>query len=71
LRIASRPVTARATRSALIVASVPDETKRTISTLGNASTISSASSVSSGDGMPYDVPRWSCRAIAATTAGCA
>ena len=42
----------RARRIALIVASVPLETKRTISTDGTASTTSSASSVSSSLGAP-------------------
>ena len=35
----SRPVTPRARRTAIIAASVPEETSRTMSTLGTASTI--------------------------------
>ena len=50
-------MTARASRSALIVASVPSCTKRTISTLGSASRMSRASSTSSGLGAPKLVPR--------------
>ena len=51
------------------MASVPDEVKRSISTLGTAATIVSASSTSSGVGAPYDVPRAACVTIALTTAG--
>ena len=46
----------RASRIALIAASVPDETSRTISTDGTASTISAASSTSASVGAPNDVP---------------
>jgi hypothetical protein len=52
-----RPVKPRATRSALIVASVPEETKRTLSTDGTWRTTRSASSISSAQGAPKDVPR--------------
>ncbi len=45
-------VTARARRTALMVASVPELTKRTFSTDGSARAISSASSTSSGVVMP-------------------
>ena len=45
-------MTARARRSALIAASVPEETRRTISTDGTASTISAASSTSPSVGAP-------------------
>ena len=48
-----------------IAASVPEETKRTLST-GVRATISSASSTSGTVGAPYDVPR----AIASATAAC-
>ena len=54
-----------------MVASVPDDTNRTISTDGTASTTSRASSVSISVGAPYDVPRAACSVIARTTAGCA
>jgi hypothetical protein len=54
-----------------MVASVPLDTNRTISIEGIASTIVSASSTSPGVGIPYDVPRAACSAIARTTAGCA
>ena len=47
---------ARASRRALIVASVPELTKRTSSRLGIASRISRASSSSSGLGAPKLVP---------------
>ena len=48
----SRPVTARASRTALIVASVPELTIRTISTEAKRSTISCASSTSASVGAP-------------------
>src|SRR2546428_767849 len=44
----SRPVAARASRSALMTASVPLDTKRTISTLATEAVILSPSSTSSG-----------------------
>ena len=50
-------MTPRASRIALIVASVPDETSRTMSMPGTASTIRSASSTSRDVGAPNDVPR--------------
>jgi hypothetical protein len=53
----SRPVKARATRTALIVASVPLDTNRSISTCGIRSTISSPSWTSSSVGIPKLVPR--------------
>ena len=52
LTIFSRPVKPRATRTALIVASVPELTMRTISTDGTASQTSRASSTSSSVGAP-------------------
>ncbi len=58
----------RARRIADIVASVPEETKRTRST-GVRATISSASSTSGSVGVPYDVPRDTAAATAACTSG--
>ena len=55
LMILSRPVAARARRTECMVASVPLEPKRTIST-GKRSQISSASSHSMSCGMPNMVP---------------
>ena len=52
LTIFSRPVNPRATRTALIVASVPELTMRTISTDGTASQTMRASSTSSSVGAP-------------------
>ncbi len=64
--IRSRRVNPRASRIALIAASVPEETSRTISTDGTASTISAASSTSRSVGAPKLVPRSAASAIAAT-----
>ena len=58
----------RASRMADIVASVPEETRRTCST-GVRATISSASSTSLRVGVPYDVPRATASATAACTSG--
>ena len=58
----------RARRIADIVASVPEETRRTLST-GVRATISSASSTSGSVGVPYDVPRPTAAVTAATTSG--
>ena len=58
----------RASRIADIVASVPEDTKRTRST-GVRATISSASSTSGSVGVPYDVPRATASATAACTSG--
>ena len=44
-------------RSALMVASVPEETKRTFSIEGTRRTTRSASSTSAAQGAPYEVPR--------------
>ena len=66
----SRPVKPRASRIADMVASVPEETKRTRST-GVRATISSASSTSGSVGAPYDVPRATASPTAASTSGCA
>ena len=51
-----------------MVASVPEETKRTAS-IGVRRTISSASSTSGTVGVPYDVPRATASATAACTSG--
>ena len=59
----------RARRIALIVASVPELTSRTISTLGTASTIRPASSTSASVGIPNDVPRPAASVAAATISG--
>ena len=64
-------VTARASRSALIVASVPDEVIRTISTDGIRRATSSASSTSATVGAPNVVPRSAAAVTAARTSGCA
>ena len=56
----------RASRIALIAASVPLLTSRTISSDGSASTSRSASSTSASVGAPNDVPR-SAAAVAAAT----
>ena len=60
----------RANLIADIVASVPDETRRTCST-GVRPAISSARSTSTSVGAPYDVPRASASRTAAITSGCA
>ncbi len=52
----SRPVNARATRTALIAASVPELTKRTRSIDGISARTRSPSSCSSGLGAPKLVP---------------
>ena len=67
LTITSRPVAARARRMALIVASVPLLTNRTISTDGSAEQISDASWVSDSVGNPKLVPRPIAFDSAATT----
>ena len=51
-----------------MVASVPEETKRTWS-IGVRATISSASSTSGSVGVPYDVPRATAAATASWTSG--
>ncbi len=68
--VMSRPVNPRATRSALIEASVPEFTSRTISTDGTRSRISSASSISRSVGAPKLVPISSAISMASITAGC-
>ena len=52
-----------------MVASVPEETRRTRSTGAMRATISSASSTSPTDGAPKLVPRRSALPAASTTAG--
>jgi hypothetical protein len=69
--IRSRLVKPRASRIALIAASVPEETSRTISTDGTASTSSAASSTSAAVGAPKVVPRWAASAIAASVSSSA
>jgi hypothetical protein len=56
LTTARRPVIPRASRTALIVASVPELTSRTCSTGATRPMISSASSTSPGVGAPKDRP---------------
>ena len=67
----SRRVNARARRIALIAASVPEETSRTISTDGTASTISAASSTSRSVGAPKLVPSRAASVTASTVSGSA
>ena len=52
-------------------ASVPDDTRRTLSTDGTRAAMASASSTSRSVGAPYDVPAAAARCTASTTAGCA
>ena len=61
----------RASRIALIAASVPEETSRTRSTDGTASTISAASSTSASVAAPKVVPSSAAWATAATVSGSA
>ena len=67
----ARRVKARATRTALMVASVPELTKRTSSRLGIASWMRRARSSSRGLGAPKLVPLRRASSSAATTRGCA
>ncbi len=69
--IFERPVTPRATRTADIVASVPDETNRTFSIEGTAAATASAISISRTVGAPKLDPSSSDRATAALTLGSA
>ena len=62
---------ARASRTAAIAASVPDETSRTCSTDGTASTISAASSTSRSVGAPKLVPSSAASRTASTVSGSA
>ena len=67
----SRPVKPRARRIALIVASVPELTKRTSSIEGMSSMTRRASRVSSSVGAPKLKPSAATRCTAAMTCGCA
>ena len=69
--IFERPVTPRATRTADIVASVPDDTNRTLSIDGTASTTASAISISRTVGAPKLDPSSRASATAALTLGSA
>ena len=62
---------ARASRSADIAASVPEETSRTCSTEGTASAISAASSTSRSVGAPKLVPASAASRTASTVSGSA
>ena len=62
---------ARASRIALIDASVPEEVMRTISAEGTRSTTSAASSTSASVGAPKLVPAAAAALTASTTSGCA
>ena len=61
----------RARRMALIVASVPLETRRTCSTGATRATISSASSTSFSEGVPNENPRPAASCTASSTRGSA
>lgn len=65
----ARPVKPRASRTALMVASVPELTRRTRSTGATRPIISAASSLSAGVGAPNDRPEAAAFATASTTAG--
>ena len=65
----SLPVTPRATRMALMVASVPLLTRRTRSMLGTAAMMSSAKWDSISVGAPNEVPREAAWQIASITWG--
>ena len=67
--IRSRPVTPRARRIAVLVASVPEFIRRTRSQLGTRSEIASASFISRGVGAPYEVPSVAAAVTAAVIAG--
>ena len=67
----SRRVKPRARRTRAIAASVPDETSRTFSTDGTASTISAASSTSLSVGAPKLVPSSAASRTASTVSGSA
>ena len=67
----SRRVKPRATRSAVIVASVPEFTSRTIWIEGIRSMIIFASVTSAAVGAPKLTPRRAASQTAATTSGCA
>jgi hypothetical protein len=67
--ILSRPVAPRASRTADIVASVPEETKRTFRIDGTAATTASAISLSRSVGAPKLVPSSRARVTSARTVG--
>ena len=64
-----RPVAPRAKRKALIPASVPELTKRTISMEGTCFKISSANSISRSVGAPNEKPSNAAFWTASSTAG--
>ena len=67
----SRFVAPRASRIAVIAASVPELTRRTCSIDGNASTISAASSTSRSVDAPYVMPASAASTTASTVSGSA
>ncbi len=67
----SRPVAARASRTALITASVPDDVNRSRSIDGIAAVIASPSSTSAGCVAPSANPSSAAARTASTTDGCA
>ena len=67
--MALRPVKPRASRIAVMVASVPDDTSRTISSDGTSRHSSSASSISASVGAPNESARAAAACTASTTAG--
>jgi hypothetical protein len=69
--IRSREVKARARRTVLSAASVPDDTSRTFSSDGTTSTSSAASSTSPSVGAPKVVPRPAASRTAAMVSGSA
>jgi hypothetical protein len=71
LTILERPVAARASRTALMVASVPELTMRSLPTAGTRRATSSASATSSAVGAPKEVPRAAAAVTASITRGCA
>jgi hypothetical protein len=71
LTILGLPVNPRASRIALIVASVPELTSRIRSTGATRPMISAASRLSAGVGAPNDRPDAAAVVTASTTAGCA
>jgi hypothetical protein len=69
LTILLRPVAPRASRSALMPASVPLETRRTCSTVGTWAMMASASSISRSVGAPKLKPSSAAFCTASSTAG--
>ncbi len=65
----SRPVTPRARRIDVLVASVPEFINRTRSQLGTRADIASASFISRGVGAPYEVPPVAASVTARVIAG--